>query len=102
MGTTVGLAGAYILAGELSSHPTDPALAFANYEKLLRPLVNKAQYLPPGSPQIVNPETAWGIKVMNGILGLVSWTGIATLLFKLGAIGPSSKGIELGEYGFGK
>ena len=56
MGTTLALAGAYVLAGELAGHD-DPRAAFARYEQVLRPLVTKAQQLPPGAPQIAHPRS---------------------------------------------
>ncbi|GAB3461149.1 FAD-dependent monooxygenase [Kineococcus endophyticus] len=74
MGTTLGLTGAYVLAGELAtahargrSH-TD---AFAAYERRLRPLVTRAQDLPPGTPAVANPRTAWHRQAL--------WTGVRVL-----------------------
>ncbi|MET1075204.1 MAG: FAD-dependent monooxygenase [Umezawaea sp.] len=59
MGTTLALAGAYVLAGELTGHD-DPRTAFARYERILRPLVTKAQNLPPGAPWIAHPRSTLG------------------------------------------
>ena len=74
MGTTLGLTGAYVLAGELAtahargrSH-TD---AFATYERRMRPFVTRAQDLPPGTPAVANPRTAWHRQAL--------WTGVRVL-----------------------
>lgn len=88
MGTTLALVGAYNLAGaltkqissltqcNLSSPPCATAevlessipasslnAAFADYESATRPIVTKAQQLPPGMPWLIHPQTAWGIWV---------------------------------------
>jgi 2-polyprenyl-6-methoxyphenol hydroxylase-like FAD-dependent oxidoreductase len=97
MGTTVAIVGAYILAGEIARNPKDPKAAFASYEQLMRPFVTKAQKLIPGAPQLINPETAWGIWFMNSILGLVSWTaGLQAFLGRFA--GPPVDAIVLPEY----
>jgi 2-polyprenyl-6-methoxyphenol hydroxylase-like FAD-dependent oxidoreductase len=97
MGTTVAIVGAYILAGEIARNPKDPKTAFASYEKLMRPFVTKAQKLIPGAPQLVNPETAWGIWFMNSILGLVSWAaGLQAFLGRYA--GPPVDAIVLPDY----
>jgi 2-polyprenyl-6-methoxyphenol hydroxylase-like FAD-dependent oxidoreductase len=48
MGTSLGLVGAYVLAGELALAGGDHARAFAGYETTMRPYVTNAQQLPPG------------------------------------------------------
>lgn len=44
-GTSLALVGAFVLAEELSKSPNDHALAFAAYEKRMRPFVQKNQAL---------------------------------------------------------
>lgn len=63
-GTDLAMAGAYILAGELSKAEHHEE-AFGNYEKIMRPYVEKCQKLPPGIPGIVYPESKWGIALLN-------------------------------------
>lgn len=63
-GTDLAMAGAYILAGELSKAEHHEK-AFGNYEKIMRPYVEKCQKLPPGIPGIVYPESKWGIALLN-------------------------------------
>lgn len=96
MGTTVAIVGAYILAGEIARSPINPQEAFASYERHMRPFVMKAQKLIPGAPHLANPETAWGIWIMNSILGFVSWTGLTTILGRYA--GPPVDAIVLPEY----
>ncbi|MCP3731411.1 FAD-dependent monooxygenase [Sphingomonas sp. MG17] len=42
-GSSLALAGAYVLAGELASHAGDPAAAFASYEREFRPFAEANQ-----------------------------------------------------------
>ncbi|EKG18918.1 Monooxygenase FAD-binding protein [Macrophomina phaseolina MS6] len=79
VGTACAIEGAYILAGELTKH-NDYKAGFAGYEKMMRPVIAKAQRLIPGTPALANPQTSWGISIMNGILSVVSWTGITNWL----------------------
>ena len=72
MGTSVAIVGVCVLAGEISKCGVDYEKAFEGYERLMRLFVNRAHKLPPGAPAIANPETAWGISVMNGLQGFVS------------------------------
>ena len=97
MGTTLAIVGAYVLAGEIARHPRDHEAAFAAYDRLMRPFVDKAQSLPPGAPALANPQTEWGIAILNNVLAFVSWTGLASLLGRFG--GPPADTIQLPEYG---
>ncbi len=67
MGTGVSLVGAYVLAGELAAH-VDHRDGFAGYERIVRPFVERAQQLPPGTPQIANPRSRLGLAAFG--LGL--------------------------------
>lgn len=66
-GSSLALVGAYILAGCICTHD-DVEDALLQYEKEVRPFVDVAQDLPPGTPWIVNPQSAWGITALS--LGL--------------------------------
>lgn len=61
---TLSLIGAYILAGCIATH-TDYRKALEEYEKQVRPFVDRAQKLPPGVPWIVNPQSSLGISVLS-------------------------------------
>ncbi|MGI3780353.1 MAG: hypothetical protein ACRYG2_06200 [Janthinobacterium lividum] len=78
MGTSLSLVGAYVPAGELAGHD-DPAAGFAAYERVMRPYVDQAQELPPGTPRLADPRTRAGIAAFHGALrvaaALPSWVG---------------------------
>ncbi|HEY0239716.1 MAG TPA: FAD-dependent monooxygenase [Friedmanniella sp.] len=94
MGTSLALVGAYVLAGELTSHD-DHAAGFAAYERVMRPYVTQAQKLPPGTPRLANPRTRAGIAAFHGVLRvgalLPSWLG--EKLFS-----PPAEAIDLPTY----
>jgi hypothetical protein len=77
MGTSLAIIGAYILAGELAACKGDWEKGLDGYEEKMRPFVTKAQKLPPDAPGIGNPQTEWGIVILNSIIGFVSWSGLA-------------------------
>lgn len=56
MGTSLGLCGAYVLAGELGRH-ADHTQAFAAYEKLMRPYATPAQSVPKFAPRLASPHS---------------------------------------------
>ncbi|KAH7361314.1 hypothetical protein BKA66DRAFT_514650 [Pyrenochaeta sp. MPI-SDFR-AT-0127] len=72
VGTGSAIVGAYVLAGELSRNPTNIPLALSNFEKVARPFINKVQKLVPGTPQIANPQTEWGITIFNTVTGMMA------------------------------
>ncbi|WP_405013507.1 FAD-dependent monooxygenase [Kitasatospora sp. NBC_01539] len=63
LGTSLGLVGAYLLAGELAAAGGDHRAAFAGYDRLMRPYVRKAQQLPPGGAAGFAPNSALGIRL---------------------------------------
>ena len=98
MGTSLALVGAYVLAGELAAH-ADPVDAFAAYEKIMRPYVDQAQKLPPGTPKLANPQTRLGIAVFHTALRLAA-SRAAKAVGKLGTrlFSPPADAIELPTY----
>jgi 2-polyprenyl-6-methoxyphenol hydroxylase-like FAD-dependent oxidoreductase len=84
MGTTLAIVGAYVLAGEIVKAPRVPRQAFGAYEGIIRPFVVKGQKPFPGTPQLENPDTALGIRILHAVLGLVAWSGIYVLCFTRG------------------
>jgi 2-polyprenyl-6-methoxyphenol hydroxylase-like FAD-dependent oxidoreductase len=101
MGTTLALNGAYNLAGSLlqqiSGDHLDYTAAFALYETKMRPLVQRAQKLPPGIPHVIHPETAWGLMFMRSLIFLMHWSGIGYLLAVLK--GPPARAVRVEDYG---
>lgn len=61
-----------MLAGEISRSPTNIPFALAQYEKVTRTYVSKAQKTFPGAPQIANPQTAWGVRFFNAVTGVMA------------------------------
>ena len=102
MGTTLALNGAHNLAGSIlqymSKDRLDYTSAFAQYESKMRPLVERAQKLPPGIPHIIHPETAWGLWIMRSLIFIMSWSGISYALAMLK--GPPARAIKVEDYGF--
>ena len=96
MGTSLSLVGAYVLAGELTSH-ADPLAGLAAYERVLRPYVDQAQKLPPGTPRLANPRTRAGIGAFHTGLrvaaALPSWVGEKVFA-------PSAEQLDLPTYAF--
>ncbi|KAI0022929.1 monooxygenase [Xylariomycetidae sp. FL0641] len=98
MGTTLALVGAYILAGELARcrGAGEVPAALAAYADKVRPFVDVAQKLPPGSPEWAYLETGWGVWLFNTILAWVAWSGIIDWINR---IMPADKGgLALPEY----
>ncbi|KAK3674727.1 hypothetical protein LTR78_005449 [Recurvomyces mirabilis] len=83
MGTTLALTGAYNLAGSLLRNPNNLNAAFAQYETLMRPVVNKAQDFTITGPMMMNPDTWWGIWMRNALVWFICWSGLAMLMFKV-------------------
>lgn len=87
-GTSLAIASAYVLAGELSrlGLSVDIPTALENYEKVLRPLVEKAQNIPSAAPQIANPQTSWGIWALETAVWGVQKSGLYKLFGSFGGI----------------
>jgi len=104
MGTTLALNGAYNLAGAILQHTSDGSFdytsASAQYETKTRPLVERAQKLPPGVPHLIHPETAWGVWVLHLICFAIQWSHIGYLLAAFA--GPPARATLVEEYGIGR
>ncbi|KAG9605351.1 2-polyprenyl-6-methoxyphenol hydroxylase-like oxidoreductase, partial [Aureobasidium melanogenum] len=98
MGTTLALAGAYHLAGSLLAFPHQHKVAFAQYEESMRPLVEKAQKLPPGMPHLIHPQTVRGVWSLRTFCALIYWSGMIHLMSRLR--GPPAQLKEFEEYDF--
>lgn len=74
-GTNLAILGAYVLASKLVKDGDNPRKAFEEYERDLRPYVNKVQPIPLGGylPLLVNPDTSWGLWIQRFILSWISW-----------------------------
>lgn len=97
MGTALSLVGAYVLAGELA-RAGNPAEAFANYERLVRPYVAKAQNIPTFAPRFGQPRTRWGIAVQRTVLKFLSLRPVSAIGAKF--LLPPADAIDLPDYAF--
>ncbi|KAH8164461.1 hypothetical protein CIB48_g3777 [Xylaria polymorpha] len=76
VGTSLAMAGAYVLAGEISEHGDDIAAGLQGYDQRMRPLINELGQMPRFFTTMMAPQTAWGIWLRNNIFGFIIWTGI--------------------------
>jgi 2-polyprenyl-6-methoxyphenol hydroxylase-like FAD-dependent oxidoreductase len=67
MGTTLALTGAYVLAGELTS-ASGIGEGLRAYQARMRPMVARAQKLPPGAPRIAHPRSRAGLTALRAAL----------------------------------
>ena len=98
-GTSLALAGAYMLAGKLRIHEGDVEAGLEGYEQQMRPIIKELQKIPPFVLSIMAPQTAWGIWLRNYIFAFIAWTGLAEIIPKyLGAAFASTDTFSLPEY----
>lgn len=95
MGTSLSLTGAYVLAGELAAH-VHHRDAFRAYERIMRPYVDQAQSLPPGTPRLANPKSRAGVALF-GVAVRVASTPIIGRLGDRFFTPPADK-IDLPDY----
>lgn len=72
-GTSLAMAGAYVLAGEISMNRGNIEAGLRGYEERMRPIIDDLQKIPPGIPWIMAPQTAWGIWIRNTVLTVLCW-----------------------------
>lgn len=96
MGTSLGMCGAYVLAGELGRHD-DHAQAFAAYEAIMRPYVDQAQSVPTFAPRLASPHSRAGIALGHAVLRMSNVPIIKTILARF--LTPKADAIALPEYG---
>jgi 2-polyprenyl-6-methoxyphenol hydroxylase-like FAD-dependent oxidoreductase len=75
-GTSLALAGGYVLAGEICKHKDDLAAGLRGYDSRMKPLVDSLQKVPALIPTIFAPQTTWGIWVRNNLFAFVAWSRI--------------------------
>lgn len=84
-GTSIALVGAYVLAGELAT-ATDPAAAFAAYERQTRSFVRQNQALADGGGSTLAPATTRALWIRNHVL-----LKVAPLLTATGLLGRDAR-----------
>lgn len=96
MGTSLGLIGGYVLAGELSQTRAIPE-AFAAYERVMRPIAEKGQDYPKFGPRFLQPSTRFGIMVQHAVLRAAASTPVRALTSRFFAGGDDRP--SLPDYG---
>jgi 2-polyprenyl-6-methoxyphenol hydroxylase-like FAD-dependent oxidoreductase len=97
-GTSLAIIGGYVLAGELLTHPGDVKTALERYEEIMLPFAKNSQG---GNTamQLLNPQTLWGIRIRNAILGFVTWTKLDGLAIAVAsALGFTEKKVPMPDY----
>ncbi|WP_433798160.1 FAD-dependent monooxygenase [Actinomycetospora sp. CA-084318] len=96
-GTTSALAGAWVLAGELGTTPTDVPAALVRYERVLRPLTDRAQEFVMGPAS--HPRTAGQLRLFRAGLRAMAGPVAATVgRFRSVVPAPPVETIELPDY----
>lgn len=72
-GTSLALAGGYMLAGSLLQHPGAIEAALNQYESHMNPLIREMRMIPPFVGTIMAPQTRWGSR--RGIISSHLWRG---------------------------
>jgi 2-polyprenyl-6-methoxyphenol hydroxylase-like FAD-dependent oxidoreductase len=78
-GSTLAMAGAYILAGELKLANGNYETAFMQYENIFKPFISKKQKSAEGFAKSFIPKSKFGIWVRNQALKLMSFPLISKL-----------------------
>ena len=98
IGTSLAIIGGYVLAGELLNSSGDVKTALERYADIMVPFVKQQQGMD-GAMQIFNPQTQWGIRIRNAILGFVTWSKLDRLAIAVGsALGFSEKKVLMPDY----
>ncbi|KAM0563021.1 hypothetical protein ACHAPJ_001865 [Fusarium lateritium] len=80
MGTTSSFVGAYVLAGEIARNPDNLPLAFANYDKTLRPFIDEVQKIKISLIKLGIPDTHWGVTILQWIAWFICLLRIPALI----------------------
>jgi hypothetical protein len=69
-----------VLAGEINRNTENIPLAFANYEKTLRPFVEEIQNVNPSLLRLGFPQTQLGISILHFVAGMLCFFRIPELV----------------------
>ncbi|KAH6904593.1 flavoprotein monooxygenase [Coprinopsis sp. MPI-PUGE-AT-0042] len=103
IGTTNAMIGGYMIAGELAKAKGNNAgeigAALKRYEDGLRPIAAGENTKPPAIfPQLINPQSGWGIAIFHAIAWFVAFTGLDRILMHFGE--PGEDKWKLPDYGY--
>ena len=92
-GTSLAIAGAYLLAGEVGKHKGNLAAGLSGYEEQMRSIINDMQRIPPLFPGVMAPQTAWGLWLRNHIFAFITRSRILEFVQKFfaGAFASTDK-----------
>lgn len=93
-GSTLAMVGSYILAGELKQTNGNYKIAFENYEKTLKPFMDKKQKSAQAFAKSFVPKTNFGIWLRNKAFNLIS----LPIISKLAINQFKDNGLELKDY----
>ncbi len=93
-GSTLAMVGAYILAGELKLANGNHKTAYEEYEKLLKPFMEKKQKSAQSFAKFFVPKSNFGIWLRNKAFQLMSFPLFTNILFNQ----FKDKGLNLKEY----
>ena len=96
-GTSMALVGAYVLAGELAAARGDHRVAFAAYERELRPFVERNQELAGTGTFLLIPATRMQAWLRDRLVGAMSRLGPLARRLN-GRIGRVASSLELRDY----
>lgn len=96
-GLSCSLVGAYVLAGEICKNPTEPGVAFANYEKAVRPFAEKIQdSVTPLSISMGMPKSWLGVAILRVVMRVVLFLRLPELAARFSS--DERGGWDLPEY----
>lgn len=82
-GTSLAMAGAYVLAGEIAKYKDNLPAGLEAYETRMRPIIDELQVIPAVFPAVVAPQTAWAIWLRNNIFAFIAWTRLLDYVQRL-------------------
>ncbi|MFD1885501.1 FAD-dependent monooxygenase [Paenibacillus wenxiniae] len=89
-GSSLALIGGYVLAAFLSQQDSNESASISNgldqYEQWMRPMVDKAQSLPPGTPDLFYPQTKVGVGTMQTFIRIASFGPFRKLASRIGHV----------------
>ena len=96
-GTSLALIGAYVLAGELAAAGGDATVAFAAYERALRPFVERNQELAKSGGAGLIPQTRTALWMRNAVLAALPYLGPVKRLLT-GGVDQAARSFPLPDY----
>ncbi len=96
-GTGAALIAAYVLAGELDGAKGDHALAFARYERLIRPYATRCQKNAVHVGPFYAPSSRAAVTMRNTMYRVLGWKLFEGVLHRL--VTGAADGIALSSYG---